>query len=242
MTIPYSHSTFHTTPYSSRSVTLENILHISAKHVTKSICNDYTCYSVERKFATAPLEPLPQLQLVSAVIPKGDKINLINLEQRSKLIKFPADAKPTHVTKPTPNLGCTKDKPVRVRSQRLPESPFPSIHIVDPDCALLRTVKLTRSPIKPCMTFTPPLTTPSEINLRPPTSIWDHLKSTINPCQAGQRDYSDDMPRQNSMQPAKHLFLLCLSTCLQRHQKHPQRDCRRICLVTKLRHAIKSQI
>jgi hypothetical protein len=188
--------------FSKSPIKFPNFVHILAKHVC-TLHNDYTRRLVQRKLHTKPLETLP---LISVNLSCNSKLGCdppIDLEPRSNFIKFPANAKPQRVMKGIPKSGCTRYQPVQQKCQRLPEIPFPSNTFNNSNCALLRTVKLTRSRNKPYLTPTPPLTAPSEINSRPPTSIRDYRKSAEDILDHSQAK-SDS---QNAKEPPEKLFV-----------------------------------
>jgi hypothetical protein len=128
-----------------------------------------------------------------------------------KLIKFPAiTCRSPYETNRIPQIGCTAYKPVQPGCQRLPGIPFLPDTFYNFNCALPYDVKLTRSHIKPYLTFTPFLTTPSEINLRPPTSVLDCRKSSKDPIDqtlVKSNTYNTIIPQTNSKKPIKKVFV-----------------------------------
>ena len=113
-------------------------------------------------------------------------VDLFNLGCRPNSIKFPVKAV---LDNQISEIGSTFNRAVQ---NYCPEATQISSNVQNLNCGMQWTVSLTRSPIEPYTTSLGPLTTTSEINLRPPKSSPDQKNG----------------PRTNSQTRSQTLFVL----------------------------------
>lgn len=172
---PNSGFQFLTPPSTSTIVSVEkDSVEVPAARVPLAI--EYTGCTVNRKLIAKSMDlshNLMQMKIRSRLDAKlQDSINL-----DSKLIKSPAKTFTPAAKGRLTQSSYPPSKSDYSHSPREDELPLLPANL---DCALLRNVNQTRSHIKPYMTFTPPLTTASEMKSRPPTSLQDYRKSMMD--------------------------------------------------------------